>query len=70
MAQRPGAHAAHGQLRVRMVGLCYDTPSGEAMSFPGDIPDKPPCALSYDFYQEKLLYKLLVGKFSKKRYLL
>jgi hypothetical protein len=21
-----------------------------------DIPDKPPCALSYDFYQEKLLY--------------
>ena len=45
MAQRPGAHAAHGQLRVRMAGLCYDTPSGEAMPFPVDTPDKPPCAL-------------------------
>jgi hypothetical protein len=44
-----------GQRRVRMAGLCYDTPSGEAMPFPGDIPDKPPCALSSDFYQEKLL---------------
>ena len=40
-------------------GLCYDTPSVEAMPFPVDMPDKTPCALSEDFYQEKLPYKQL-----------
>jgi hypothetical protein len=35
--------AAHGQLRVRMAGLCYDMPSVEAMPFPVAMPDKTPC---------------------------
>ena len=46
VAQRLGASGVHGHLRIRMAGLCYDTPSGEAMPFPVDIPDKTPCALS------------------------
>jgi hypothetical protein len=29
------------------------------MPFPVDMPDKTPCALSEDFYQEKLPYKQL-----------
>jgi hypothetical protein len=56
VAQRPGAGAAHEQLRICMVGLCYDTPSVEAMPFVA-IPDKTPSTVSYDFYQEKLPYK-------------
>jgi hypothetical protein len=45
-----------------MAGLCYDTQPVEAMPFPIDIPDKPPRALSEDFYQEKLPSKPLVDK--------
>jgi hypothetical protein len=37
-----------------MAGLCYDTQHVEAMTFPVAMPDKTPCALSEDFYQEKL----------------
>ena len=33
-------------LSVPTAGLCYDTPSVEAMPFPIDIPDKTPRALS------------------------
>src|SRR5215510_13602922 len=29
VAQRLGASAAHGQLRIRLAGLCYDTPPVE-----------------------------------------
>jgi len=46
VAQRLGASGVHGHLRIRMAGLCYDTPSGEAMPFPVAMPDKTPCALS------------------------
>jgi hypothetical protein len=49
-----------------MAGLCYDTQPVEAMPFPIDIPDKPPRALSEDFYQEKLPSKPLVERFSRK----
>jgi hypothetical protein len=35
------------------AGLCYDTPSVEAMPFLIGIPDTLPHALSEDFYQEK-----------------
>jgi hypothetical protein len=38
-----------------MAGLCYDTPSVEAMPFPVAMLDKTPCALSEDVYQEKRL---------------
>jgi hypothetical protein len=31
------------------------------MPFPVDMPDKTPCALSEDFYQEKLPLKPLLG---------
>ena len=60
-AQCPGASAAHGQLRIRMAGLCYDTQHVEAMTFPVAMPDKTPCALSEDFYQEKLPCKPLLA---------
>ena len=43
---------AHESLRIRMAGLCYDTQHVEAMTFPVAMPDKTPCALSEDFYQE------------------
>ena len=33
--------------------------------FQEDMPDKTPCALSYDFYQEKLPYKPLIGLFMR-----
>jgi hypothetical protein len=69
-AQRPGAGATHGYLRIRMAGLCYDTPPVEAMPFPIAMPDNPPRALSEDLYQEKLPYKPLVERFSRKIYLL
>jgi hypothetical protein len=45
-----------------MVGLCYDTPSVEAMPFIA-IPDKTPYTVLYDFYQEKLPYKPPLGQF-------
>src|SRR4030095_11784133 len=32
------------------------------MTFPGEMSDTTPCALSYDFYQEKLPCKLLRGR--------
>jgi hypothetical protein len=54
VAQRLGASAANGYLRIRIAGLCYDTQHVEAMLLPVDIPDKTPCALSEDFSQEKL----------------
>ena len=66
MAQRLGASAANGQLRIRMAGLCYDTQPVEAMPFPVPMPDKTPWALSDDFYQEKLPYKPLAERFSRK----
>ena len=65
MAQRLGASAAHGYLRVRTAGLCYDTPSVEAVPFPVAMPDKTPCALSEDFYQEELPCKPLIGRFMR-----
>jgi hypothetical protein len=65
VAQRPGASAAHGQLRIRMAGLCYDTQPVEAMPLPVDILDKTLCALLEDFYQENLLYKPLVERFRR-----
>jgi hypothetical protein len=37
-----------------VAGLCYDTPSVEAMPFLIGIPDTLPHALSSDLYQEKL----------------
>jgi hypothetical protein len=46
VAQRLGASAANGQLRVCMAGLCYDTQHVEAMRFPVAMPDKTPWALS------------------------
>ena len=61
MAQLPGANAANGYLRIRMAGLCYDTPSVETGLFPVATPDKIPYALSEDFYQEKLPLKRLLG---------
>jgi hypothetical protein len=36
------------------------------MPFPGDIPDTLPCALSEDFYQEKLPSQPLVERFRGK----
>jgi hypothetical protein len=42
----------HGQLRIRMAGLCYDTLHVEAMPFPVDVPDKTPRALSSDFIRK------------------
>jgi hypothetical protein len=48
-----------------MAGLCYDTPPVEAMPFPIDISDKPPRALSEDFYQEKLPSQPLVERFKQ-----
>ena len=66
VAQRLGASAAHGYLRVRMAGLCYDTPSVKARPFLVDIPDKTLCAVSEDLYQEKLLSKPLVERFRRK----
>ena len=65
VAQCPGASAAHGQLRIRMAGLWYDTQHVEAMPFPVAMPDKTPCALSEDFYQEKLPCKPLIGRFMR-----
>ena len=65
IAQRPGAGATHGYLRIRMVGLCYDTPPVEALPCPGAIPDNPPRALSEDFSQEKLPYKPLAESFRR-----
>src|SRR5262247_3825367 len=35
-----------------MVGLCYDTPSGEAMPFLLGLPETLPRALSSDFSQD------------------
>jgi hypothetical protein len=35
------------------------------MTFPGEMSDKTPCALSYDFYQEKLPCKPLRGRFMR-----
>jgi len=49
-----------------VAGLCYDTPPVEARPFPGAMPDKTPCSLSYNFYQEKLPYKPLAEEFSRK----
>jgi hypothetical protein len=46
VAQRLGASAANGQLRVRMVGLCYDTQHVEAIPFPVAMRDKTLWALS------------------------
>jgi hypothetical protein len=66
VAQRLGMSAANGQLCVRTAGLCYDTQPVEAMPFAVAMPDKTPCALSLDFYQEKLLYKPLAETFSRK----
>src|SRR5678815_3952216 len=65
-AQRPGAGATHGSLRIRMAGLCYDTPPVEAPPFPIAMPDKPPRALSEDLYQEKLPSQPLVERFRRK----
>jgi hypothetical protein len=65
VAQRPGASTAHGYLRICMAGLCYDTQPVEAMTFPVAMPDKTPCALSEDFYQEKLPCKPLRGRFMR-----
>src|SRR5262245_49232201 len=48
-------------LHIRMARLCYDTHPVEAMTFPGEMPAKTPCAWSYDFYQEKLPYKPPLG---------
>ena len=62
--QRRGV--AHGYFDMRRAGLCYDTQPVEAMPFPIDIPDKPPRALSEDFYQEKLPSKPLAERFSRK----
>ena len=44
--QRPSARVAHRYLRIRMAGLCYDTPPVEAMPFPVHIPEQTPYALS------------------------
>jgi hypothetical protein len=52
-----------------MAGLCYDTPSVEAMPFVA-IPDKPPSTVSYDFYQEKLPSKPPGERFRRKNRLL
>jgi hypothetical protein len=49
-----------------LAGLCYDTPSVAVGLFLAATPDKTPWALSSDFYQEKLLYKPLVERFSRK----
>ena len=38
--QLPGTSAAHGDLCIRIAGLCYDTQHIEAMTFPVDIPDQ------------------------------
>jgi hypothetical protein len=46
---------ASGDLCIRMVGLCYDTPSVEARLFLVAFPEKPPWALSEDFFQETFL---------------
>ena len=62
IAQRPGAGATHGYLRIRMVGLCYDTPPVEALPCPIAMPDTPPRALSEDFSQEKLPSQPLVER--------
>src|SRR5262249_735145 len=43
---------ASGDLCIPMVGLCYDTPSGEAMPFLLGLPETFPRALSSDFSQE------------------
>jgi hypothetical protein len=53
-----------------MAGLRYDTPPVEVMPFPVAMPDKTPCALSEDFYQEKLPSKPLVERFRRKNRLL
>src|SRR5262245_19507541 len=45
-----------------LAGLCYDTPSVEAMPFLIGIPDKLSRALSSDLYQEKFPSQLLVEK--------
>ena len=42
-----------------------DTPSVAVVLFPVDTPDKTPYVLSEDFYQEKLLYKPLLGRFMR-----
>ena len=34
---RPGMSAAHGQLRIRMARLWYDTPHVEAIALPGSF---------------------------------
>jgi hypothetical protein len=39
------AQAAPGQLHMRMAGLCYDTPSVEAMPFP--INSRVPCRKTF-----------------------
>ena len=39
-------------LRIRMAELCYDTQHVEAVTFPVDVPDKTPRALSSDFIRK------------------
>src|SRR5262245_22819437 len=53
---------ASGNLCIHMVGLCYDTPSGEARLLPVAVPEQPPWALSEDFFQETFPYTLLPGR--------
>jgi hypothetical protein len=66
VAQRLGASAAHGYLRVRMAGLCYDTSSVKARPFLVDMPDKTLCAVSEDLYQEKLPSQPLAERLRRK----
>src|SRR5262245_30637104 len=66
VAQRLGVSAAHGYLRVRMAGLCYDTSSVKARPFLVDMPDTTLCAVSEDLYQEQLPSQPLVERLRRK----
>jgi hypothetical protein len=51
-------------------GLCYDKRHVWALTVAVTIPHKLLCGLRGGFNQEKFPYKPLVGKFSRKNYLL
>jgi hypothetical protein len=52
-------------LHIHMAGLCYAKQHVSAVTFLVENPDKTSWALSYDFYQEKLPYKLPLGRFMR-----
>ena len=49
---RPFVLSLKRHLRIRMAELCYDTQHVEAVTFPVDVPDKTPRALSSDFIRK------------------